>query len=307
MARTLEEIEALHMQRAIKKGLINPDESQDTEDEEQIEDDLNQDDTGDDAQTRYENEIAQLRQQLSAAQGRVTPAQQQAEEHRRLYETERMARAREQQTMAEQIAALQAQIEANEAATPVEDLLSQEERDMFDPAQLSTITKLADHIAKRRAPRVDVKAAALQVLAEREQAQVEAYRREVLNDPTRGLSALGILANDPSFQEWLTQEENDDFDPLVNSLLNARTEKEIDRYSKAVARRVAKYKNTSVKSPSASRTTDLKPSLSTAMQRKPRQVNEAEIKSQLDEARRLARSRNPADRAKAQAILNKLN
>lgn len=247
----------------------------------------------------------QLRQQLAALQGRVAPAQQQSEEFRRLWQAEQQQREAERVRRESEIAELRRQLEERNTATAVEELLTEEERNMVDPAMLGIITKIADNIATRRAPKVDVRAETQAVLAEREAERVRDYRTRVLSDPSRGLSQLYTLVDNPAFQDWARNEENDDFDPLMTSLMNARSTEEIDRYAKAVAKRIAKF-NGGKKQP-ANRSTDPKVSLGDRMRRAPQgRMTEEERNTKLAQARQLARSRNPQEREKAMQILNQL-
>lgn len=192
------------------------------------------------------------------------------------------------------------------AESRVEDLLTEDEREYFDPEQLKVMTKVADAIAKSRMPKTDVRNETLKVLQEREENQIQQYREEVLSDPQRGLADLSTLANDPSFQEWLTQEENDDFDPLVNSFLNARSTKEIDRLGRAIGRRVAKYKEGKRKPKNKKEADPGSPSAAGGLQRRPQEPGKEEMNNKLAEAKRLSRSRKPEDQKKAKEILDSL-
>lgn len=324
--KTLAEIEARHAARAEAKGMTLPGQQaprtapagmaeeadERFDDHDQYDDDEHEqeqhapesyDDNGEDLR----REVEQLRQQLAATQGRVAPEQRRAEEYRQFYETERQQREREAREYIEQIEALQSQMESANLSSSIEDILSPEERDLFDEDQLSAMAKIADAVAKRRAPKINARAEALEALREHEKQRVADYRTEVLTDPSKGLSTLGNLAHDNRFQEWLEKDENADFDPLMNSLLHAGSQKEIDRYARAVAKRIARF-NDEAKSrrQPASRQTDPKQSLTSAMQRRPQRVSEADMKNQLAEATRLSRSRNPEDQRRAKAILDNL-
>lgn len=309
MAKTEAELEAIHMARAAAKGLGQ---GQGHPTEPVVMDGQDDDAYVEDEQVSTGNEelldqIAHLQQQLAATQGRVVPEQRRADEFRQYYETERQARERETRERDEQIAALKEQLEESSAQSSLDELLTPEEREYMDPTQLAIFTKIADAAAKRRAPRVNVKAEALAALAEREAQAVEEHRTEVLTDPSRGVSSLSVLAHDPAFQAWLAKEENDDFDLQVNSMLQARSVKEIDQRARAVARRIAKFKEQSkTRTPATSRPTDPRQSLTAAMQRRPQKVTDVEMNSKLAEATRLSRSRNPADRAKAKALLDSI-
>lgn len=296
MTKTLEEIEAVHMARAARKAGIQPDDAH-------LHDDILP--PGDDeieAQSttdERDDEIRQLKQQLAAMQGRVAPSQQQAEEYRRHFEEERRARDAERSALQSQLNELRSQLEARNEQQALDELLTDEERDYLDPMQLAVFQK----IAKAAMPKLDVRAETAKLLEERESKLVAAYREEKLTDSRSELSKLYALSNDPEFIEWTNQDENDDFDPLVRSMLSATTERDIDRYAKAVSKRIAKF-NESRNNQAASRKTDAKTSLTRGMQRRPRNTSDEEVKAVLAEASRLARSRDPADRKRAEELLN---
>lgn len=309
--QTLEEIEARHLRRASKADdqTNQPTEGDlpDDDETENPDDDDDDDDTGEpDDLTAAQDELAALKHQMAALQGRLTPAQQQGDEYRRLYQEEQSTRTRERQQLEAKLQELTGKMEEMQTSSNLEDLLSEEERDLFDSDQLKAVAKIADTIAKRRIPNVDVRAATLQVLEERKAQEVKAYRDDYLTDTSRGLSDLSTLASTPKFQEWLNGEDNDDFDPLVNSFLSAKSEKEIDRLGKAIARRVAKFKESRGK-PAASRKPDATTSRTSKLQRRPQAPSNEEMKSQLAEAKRLARSRNADDQKRAREILDSLN
>lgn len=260
-------------------------------------DDSNDDD--DDAATMRQR-ILDLERQLVAANGRAVPSQQQADEYRRLWQQEVTSRQQEQSTLQEQIDSLRTQLESTPTAFDVDSVLNEEEQAAIDPALMQTVIKLADAIATRKAPKIDVRTETLRALEEREASKVTSYRNRILNDPARGLHQLGALSTDPEFTEWL-QEDDNDMDSVVNSLLAARSTEEVDRYAKIVAKRIVKFKERT-KPPIDTRT-----SLGQHMRRSPKQkLTEAEVQAKVNEAKQLARSRNPADRQKAQQILNDL-
>lgn len=302
---TLEQIESVHAARAAKKNghpipehRENLDASDTDHDGDDAPNGYDDGDDGDDIDS-LRAEIAKLRNENDAMRGRVAPSQQQAEEYRRLYDDERRLRSSELADRDKQIQELREKL--NEDVN-FEELLSEDERDMIDPMQLAIFKK----IAKAMTPKVDVRTETAKLLEEREGARIARYREERLTDPSYGVSSLAHLAQDPSFIDWSNKEENDDFDPLVRSLLTARTEREIDKYAKAVSKRIAKFNESRGSSKSANRQTDAKTSLSRGMQRKPPSLSEREVDTKLAEATRLARSRNPGDRKKAEAILNSL-
>lgn len=304
--KTLEEIEAAHMARAARKA-DNANPSLDTDLNDEDDEDLIGAPNGlqsnatsdDDATPSMQRELEQLRHEIATMRGRVVPSQQQADEYRRLYEDERRLRAAEAAERDEQINALREKLQED---INFDELLTEEERDMLDPMQLSIFKK----IAKAVAPKTDVRSETQRIIEEREAAKINRYREDKLTDPAFGISNLSFLAQDPNFISWSNQEENDDFDPLVRSLLSAKTEREIDKYTKAVARRIAKFNESRNSVKAATRKTDAQTSLHKGMQRRPRMASAEEVDKQLAEATRLARSRNPEDRKKAEAILNAL-
>lgn len=301
--KSLEQLEAEHTARAERKGLAMPEQEESVDDDMSFLDDTTETNS---EPNPYEEEINRLRQQLAATQGRVAPEQQRAEEYRQMAEAEQRARQAEARQLQEEIAALREQLEEKQSEVNVVELLSDDERDMFDPVQLTAIAKIADELAKRRAPRIDARAEALAAIRERERQQIEDYRNRALTDPARGVSSLSILAHDPEFQAWLDKEENDDFDVLVNSMLQADTKEVIDRRVKAVAKRIAAFKQQGKTQKAAPRPTDPQQSLNSAMQRRPRRMSDEETNRKIAEASRLARSRNAADRARAQQILDSI-
>lgn len=287
MMQTLEEIEARKMKQAQSK-------------EPQKDDTPPQDDPA--PQDDYaKQEIEQLRQQMAALQGRLTPMQQQSEEFRRLYNDEHNQRKQEREAMQKEVEALQARLEESRATSNIEDLLSEEERDLFDPDQLKAFAKVADSVAKRRMPKIDVEAEVNRMLKQREMDDVKQFREQLLSDPQRGLADLSTLAVDSNFQTWVAQEDNDDFDPLVSSFLGASSRDEVSRLGKALARRVARYKENRGKPRQPD--TDTR---TNSLQRNPPEPSQQEMNAKLAEAKRLSRSRSKTDQTKAQKILDSL-
>lgn len=260
--------------------------------------DGNDGDVDDPAELR--RQLAKLQTDLAAANNRAAPEQQRAQEMRDLWQASERARLEAEENARARIEELQAQLDAQRPAFNVRDVLSEDEISVFDENTLNAIIKISEGIAKSAVPKVDPRAAALQVLEEREMNKVINYRNKVLNDPTRGLHQLGQLAHDPAFQAWSNEEDND-MESVVTSLLNAKSTEDVDRFAKIVAKRIVKFKERT------SPPTDTRTSLGNGMRRsgKPR-MTEAEVNAKLKEATQLSRSRNPADREKAQRILNEL-
>lgn len=248
-------------------------------------------------------QVQQLQSQLAALQGRVAPAQRDADSFKQLWQTEKDARAREAQQLQEQIDALQTQLSEREETVDITSFLTDDEKKDIDPVVLSAIEKIAKGIAKQTAPKpVNVRGETLAVLEEREKKAVNDHRSKVMNDPTRGLHQLAQLAYDPAFIAW-SKEEDNDVESVVTSLLNAKSTEEVDRYAKIVAKRITSFKTRDKGEPAPNART----SMGQHMRRgeKP-QMTEAERSAKFNEAKNLSRSRNPADRQKAQQILNSL-
>lgn len=308
MAKTLEEIEAIHAARAARKGQPTGEVTGESGEPLDDNDDYHPADDGNQhaVEDERDREIAALRQQLDAANGRAAPAQRQSEEFRRLYDEERRSREHDRNELNRQVAMLQEQLNARQVETSLDELLSPEEREVIDPMQLDIIKKVASAVVNTAAPKVDVQAETAKYLQKREAEKIQRYREDLLTDPRKGLTTLAALAEDPKFISWTSEEGNEDFDPLVRSMLTATTESEIDRYAKAVAKRVAKYNESRNTTHTGTRSTDARTSLNRAMQRRPRQLSNDEMGDKLAQAKQLARSRNPADRKKAQDILNSI-
>lgn len=263
--------------------------------------DADDDDGGVDADTKAE--IEDLRRQLAALNGRVGPAQRNADEYQRLYTGERQERERETRELNARIEALNSQLEARETTIDPKELLSEDELADIDPKVIDVVMKLAQGIAKKMTPKVDPRSVTLEVLAERETRQVADYRTQVLTDPARGLHQLGTLAYDQKFIDW-SQGEDNDIDSVMQSLLNAKSTAEIDRYAKIVAKRIARFKEASK---GGKEPTDPNRSLNRHMRRKSgERLTKAEADAKLARARTLMRSRNPADQAEAKKILDSL-
>lgn len=299
--KTLEEIEAVHAARAANKLGAAPELPADppADPPADLPADLPPNPAVDES-----TELENLRQQYSALKGRLAPTQQQLEEYRRLYDSERTLREQEKQTLQAELDRLKEEAEAKEF-NPME-YLSEEERELFDEESISVMAKVAQAAARAAAPQVDVRNEIKQVQQELAAQKVVDYRNQILNDPARGLTSLPQLAHDPEFTDWLGQEGNEEVEPLIRSLFQAQTTQDIDRMGKAVAKRLATYQGSAVHASSPSRQTDARTSLDRAAQRRPRSMSNGDIEQKLNEAKQLARSRNPADRKRAEEIINSL-
>lgn len=307
--KTLEEIEATHEARAAKKEnakLSSMEEADEAHTEQQ------EDDDGELAEAeqnvdvdQLQEELAQVRQQLSAMQGRVAPTQQRADEYRQLYEQAERNRELESSRLQEELNSLKSRLEEQNSKIDVNELLSEDERILFDEGQLSSIQKLVDATVKARVPKLDVESAAKKALLDRDRDAVNKHREGMLNNTRRAIGSLQTLASDPEFSNWV-QDNDDSFDPLVRSFLSANTKEEVDRHAKAIEKRIAKFNEQRNAKRGGGRKTDAKTSLQKAAQRRPRSKTNEEISDKLNEAKRLARSSRLADRKKAKEILDSL-
>lgn len=281
----------------------NPADDDDDDDDDRRDDDNRHDDDDDDRgedPAALRARLAELERQLEAANGRAAPSQQQAQEFRDLWQASERSRLEAEARAKEQLDALQAQLDAARPAFDINTIISEEEREKFDSDTLSLIVKVAEGIAKAHVPKIDARAETLRVLADRDRENVENHRRRVLTDPTKGLHQLAQLSYDPEFQRW-SQEDDNDMESVVNSLLNAKSTEEVDRFAKIVAKRIARFKERTNKP------TDARTSLEQGMRRKGKpRLTDAEVTAKMNEAKQLARSRNPADRARAQQLIDEL-
>src|SRR5690606_30635030 len=130
--------------------------------------------------------------------------------------------------------------EARNTQLSVEEILDEDERADIDPVVLKAFTKIANHVAQQRIPKIDARAEALRAIQERDEQRVREYREHVLLDPARGLHSMDVLSRDPKFIEW-AQSEDVDLDSTLNSLLRAKTEKDVDRYAKIASRKISQF------------------------------------------------------------------
>lgn len=273
------------------------------QDDGDYDDDTSYDNSGDDRAAALERELAQLREQNAALQGRLTPSQQKYEQYRQMYEAEQSARSQIESKYSQEINELRKQLDSRNADFDLKEVLSEEDLEMFDEDTLEVYKRIAAEVAKRSMP--DVESKLNEAFNRREMQSVNDYRNELIQDYRRPLSQLMTLRSNDKFNEWRAQPDNETFDPLVNSFLQATSKQEVDRLAKAVERQLAKF--TSGPSKTASGSTDARTSLDRANQRRPKKMSERDLQDKIEEAKRLVRSKSKAQRMKAKAILDKLN
>jgi hypothetical protein len=254
------------------------------------------------------DKLNRIEMDFRSLQGRLAPTQQELESYRSEARTLRLQLEQQERARQQEIEELRSQLSTSE--TSLDDLLTAEERELIDPDVLQAFVKVADRVAARRQKSVDVRAETLKALQERDERRVREYREQLLIDPTRGLHNLDVLSRDPRFVEW-AQSDDVDLDSTLNSLLNARTEKDVDRYARAASRKIAQFNTQSKRQerqPADQHTADPQVRLHAGMRRSnaPR-ISDADRDKLLVQAKALARSGNYADRAKANDILSKLN
>lgn len=245
--------------------------------------------------------LAKMEADLAAAHNRAVPEQQRAAEMHDLWQASERERLAQEERFRREREELQAALNARTSAFDINSVLSDEDRERFDGDTINLVAKVAEAMVKTHVPKIDARSEALKVLEERERDKVNNYRKAVLNDPTRGLHQLAQLSYDPAFQAWSNEEDND-MESVVTSLLNAQSTEAVDRFAKIVAKRIKTFKDRNA-NPNP---TDPRRSLEGGMRRagKPR-MTDAEKQAKYAEVRRLSRG-NAADRAKAQKILDEL-
>lgn len=258
-------------------------------------------DDGEDEVAALRQRLAKMEADLTAAHNRAVPEQQRAAEMRDLWQASERERLAQEERFRREREELQAALNARTSAFDINSVLSDEDRERFDGDTINLVAKVAEAMVKTHVPKIDARSEALKVLEEREREKVNNYRKAVLNDPTRGLHQLAQLSYDPAFQAWSNEEDND-MESVVTSLLNAQSTEAVDRFAKIVAKRIKTFKDRNA-NPNP---TDPRRSLEGGMRRagKPR-MTDAEKQAKYAEVRRLSRG-NAADRAKAQKILDEL-
>lgn len=257
---------------------------------------------GDSEAARLRAEMDQLRQELAAAQGRSAPVQRDLETYRTLTVELQRNLDQQRQQYEERLQSLQEQAAARDEEFDPAEVLSQEELDDFDPQVLKSMTKLADALARRRMPQINIEEEVRRLAEKQAQEELKVYREQVLI--SKDLSDIVHLKSDPKFLEWVEQDDNE-IESTVAMLLNATTKGAIDKYARILKGKINRFKQ---QSPSQGSTaSDANTRLATGMRRKQNNnFDSADVEARLMQARRLARSQSAADRQKAQDILNAL-
>ena len=161
-------------------------------------------------------ELEQLRQQLAAANGRLGPAQRQAEELKSALEAQQRQIAELQAQLAEQQAAA-ATRKAQEAAANFDPFegMSKDEIELLDPTAAELIRKAARNAYSKAASQVkDPEEIIRKTLAERDARQLQTYIRSTAD-------ALGLtkLVSDARFQKFVDEDGGANY--VLNTFFHA--------------------------------------------------------------------------------------
>lgn len=248
--------------------------------------------------------VAKLERDFRAMTERVAPLQRQSEQMRDLWQQERIARETEKARYEAEMQALRDQLSNKQFDDiDISDALSEEELEMLDPEMAKLLTKLTKTAVKRMTPNVDIKGEVARVLQEQEAQRVSDYRRRILVDPKKGLHKLAELSYNPTFATWAKDTGMESF---VASLMSSTNTEEVDRFAKIIASKLNDW-HVEAKGGKKAPEANSKPAVGNYMRRQSQgSLSEKEIAEKTDEIKRLARSRNPADRKQAHALMQEL-
>lgn len=279
-------------------------------------DELEDDDTATDApapkntdqpagEDRYGREIDELKQQLASMNGRVAPMQRDLATYQALVTEQQRELDAAKRTHQAEIERLQKELEARQVPVNPLELLDEQDRELLDGDVLNVVAKLTQKLVQASAPKVDVRTEVARYVAERDAAEIKSYREQALL--SRDLSDIVELRNDPKFNDWASQDDNE-IESTVTMFLNASDKGSIDKYARILKSKLNRFRESTKPSPSAKTpASDADTRLAAGMRRKQNGTqSRAEIEAQLAEAKRLARSRLAADREKANQILTAL-
>lgn len=245
--------------------------------------------------------IKQLERERDAAIGRVAPMQKQSDIATRLWQESESQRKSEREALQAEMALLRNQERETERELDLSSVLSEEELNDIDPSVLSAAQKIARATLTAFNKPVDTRAEIMQALREQDMKKVEAHRKAVLTDPSKGLHKLSGMLEDPKFLAWYGQDETI-LDSVMSSLVGASTTESIDRYAKAAAKELQKY------NAQASNAPDPRTEVRSHMRRKDhQQLTQADFDSLTRDAKRLMRSPRAEDRKEAERIIQELD
>lgn len=314
--RSFEEIEAAHRARAIRNGLIPPDDDNPKVDEDDPRDDdppeqntnldndpPEQNNDDDDRFNKLTAELRQVRNELDAAKGRVIPEQRRSaaletslQQLTTQYDRERDEWKREREELMRQL-----EEQAQKDFRP-EDLLSEEERERLDPDMLTAFAKIAQAAAKRAMPKTNVEGTIRDYMQQERTKELEDYKQDQLSNPKRNVSKLETLIDSTQFTNWL--DDNKDVQYTAQALKLARTKREVDDAMKVLDKRLNDFFEETKGSTRSRQTTDAKTtSLDTHMRRtKSDGANGKALSDMADRLKAAARSRHGRNSPEAKEL-----
>lgn len=261
----------------------------------------------------YKSQFERLQADFQALQGRLSPAQRDADTFRGLYETS----GRELQTVRETKDAEMAELrrQLDEATTArerksieaeIDEIISEEDKAAIDPSVLALMRKVAGKFAGgKAAPAIDHDAIVARALADRDKKTIDAHRNRMLADANTEIGKLKALSQDTEFNAYC--EENPEVDMTLTHFLHASTTADIDRYARAANRLISAYRTG--KTPAAdTRAADPKSAggsvLQNALARTAAvKMSEDQLRQKTNEFKQLIRNKTPESKAKAALLM----
>lgn len=261
----------------------------------------------------YRAEYERLQADFQALQGRVAPAQRDADTFKGLYETSsrelqaaREAKDAEMADLRRQLDEATTARERKSIEAEIDELISEEDKAAIDPSVLALVRKTMTKFAARPAPAaVDHDAIVARALAERDKKTVDAHRNKMLADANTELGKLKALSQDAEFNAYC--EENPEVDMTLTHFLHASTTADIDRYARAANRLISAYR-TGKMSTADTRTADPKSAggsvLQSALARTAAvKMSKEQVRQKLAEFKQLIRNKTPESKAKAEKLM----
>jgi hypothetical protein len=261
----------------------------------------------------YKAEFERLQADFQALQGRVAPAQRDADTFKGLYETSsrelqaaREAKDAEMADLRRQLDEATTARERKSIEAEIDELISDEDKAAIDPSVIALMRKTMSKFAARPAPAaVDHDAIVARALAERDKKTVDAHRNKILADTNTEIGKLKALSLDPEFNAHC--EENPEVDMTLTHFLGATTTADIDRYARAANRLISAYRTG--KAPAAdTRTADPKSAggsvLQSALARTAAvKMSEQQYRQKMSKFKQLIRNKTPESKAAAAKLM----
>lgn len=261
----------------------------------------------------YRAEYERLQADFQALQGRVAPAQRDADTFKGLYETSSRELQAARDAKESEMADLRRQLEDATTArerksieAEIEELISEEDRAAIDPSVLALMRKVAGKFAGGKpAQAVDHDALVARALADRDKKNVDVHRNKMLADANTEIGKLKNLVNDSEFNAYC--EDNPEVDMTLTHFLHASTTADIDRYARAANRLISAYRTG--KTPAVdTRTADPRSAggsvLQSALARTAAvKMSEEQVREKTRQFKQLIRNNTPESKAKAKALM----